>query len=373
MIHADMITQYFPEAIGIKARLDDILDSEIARRASLGLDSPEEVKINLLLEASGYGGSSERVNGDITVHLNILYEVIENHELFDKYQSKIDEINHWVRNVRPLVAPDRVNVIGNELFEVLQNPVVLDSIDQTAFSPELREHYENTSSILKEKVPKIKAYVTEILEEIAKGPLSHLQGSLRHELEHTTPEYAEALQALHSMGEQLFRDVDQYGKSQEVISLAGMKRRIKRYLDLSSRLYPDGEAKAYMCERFMDNMDEKGLKELKDSIEMHLVKEYLPITWKDVIISSITNILIMEATDRGKEPDSKTIGYVHSVVFQGTSRSSQYSVDTKGVNYVLANRMFRQIGYWENKFKEGIKLGLDRAETFYQSKLKQTS
>jgi len=367
-----MLADYFPESSAINARLEELIGSEISRRTSLGLDSPNDVSINVILEESRLGGNAEKINGAVVVHLNVLNEILNNPELYEKYKSKLEEIDQWVINTRPLVAPGRLQAIGIELLEVLKNPDSLDIIDITTLSPEAQTHYEQAHQYVKEKAPVILEYVTEMLQDIVNQPLAHMQSTLRHEIEHFNPRYRAEIEAMHAKEQEILQIVENYQRGQRPISTRSVRRIVKEYLDIASQLFPDEEVRAHMVQYFDPESDSKEtLKQKEDYVAGVLATEYVPNNYRPLIVGMVAKKALIEAANQGTELDLNTLHHVENVVFQGTKYPADSTVELDRVDRKLADNMLREIGFWENKFREGIMVSLDRAESFYQSNLKK--
>jgi len=366
-----MLTQYFVQSQEIKSKLVDILEDELRRREHLGLHIPQDVNLNLVLEDYSYVGRVDKVDGAFILGLNILKEIEQDLEARSKYESKLAQIYSWIRATKALVPQDRIDLVDNGLIEFLVNPNSFDGIDLAQFSPEGRQYFESVIPQLKQDAPTILDYIHEIIQNTSEKPLDHLRSTIRHELEHTDPEYRRQLEEMDEKLKEINEDFRLYRNGSRHLSNEEIRHKTNDYLSRAAILFTAEEARAFFCQYFDPETDTKEtLKQKKQIIEQDIVSGYINADfYKGALRDAIVRQIWMELANEGKMLDDNTINYVSEIHYRGTGIQVMREVNRNKVDMDIATRMFAMLGFWEYKFKEGMYNGLDMWESFYANKL----
>jgi len=349
-----MLTDHFPECRKIKDRLYDILEQEFAKRRKIGLANPKDVDINLLIGDRSKPGSSSIEKGTPTISLNILFEVPEH-----------SQIESWIQQAGPLVEPSRY-IPDSRLTQILLDPDTLKREDVgEAFGP----YFDVVWPTLKQDAGKIAGYVHRIILELKDRFLLKLSAMLRHELEHLNPDYQKEHDLLRQREAEYNAIFMRYLDGEKPFTTTQLKRKFSVYFGLASTFLPEDEVRAFYYPNFDPDKDtEETLYTRKLAIEQHMSEEYMPL-YRDEIMKAVIWLEFMTTKNQNKEPDEKTLRYVQSVFTpdESVDQNPNYTLDQ--VDFGLADKLYRMIGFWENKYREGLKLALARVHSFYVGKL----
>ena len=363
-----MLSQYFDQAQEVKSRLVEILEDELKRRAELGYYVPEDVNLNLILE-SRYGGTVDRLNGSLVVNINILKEVTDDPEIFPKYQPQLAQIDGWISNVRNLVAPGKDSIIDNSLVELLVNPDGFDDIDLEVLTPDRKEYYEKVIPTLKQDAPTIMAYVQGMMDDTLQRPFDYFRGTIRHELEHTDPQFVALQDELNEKLLEISDDAQKYQNGSRHLSSEQVRRKAEDFLSKAAVLKPAEEVRAFFCQYFNPKDTEETISQKRQAVEYEVAGKYLLGDFKKLILDVTSRQIYIELANDGLILDNKTVNYVGEVFYSGTGMPVERQINKANIDYNVANRMFGMLGFWENKFREGMINALDNWENFYLDKI----
>lgn len=362
-----MLTDYYPDAVPLHDRLKTILDDEVKRRESIGLPSLENIAIKLVVEQLENRAFTMQINGIGTVFLNALTEVQSHKSLSEKYAQELNEIDQWITQVKPLVGLNQPYVMDNGLFEVLANPESLGNIELT---DRAQEYLTLCGHVLKHNAKIMEKHIGRMVPDLVDLPLDHLRYLLRHELEHLNPDYLKEEDNHRSKEKELNDIFNSYFDGNGDLSTDTIRKKTKTYLSLSSRYLPDTEVRAFFCQDYdSENETADTLRQKRKSIEDHLVKIYMPNVYLPQVTGAVVRQWFMESINKNESPDLNTLHYVQNIVYQGTSLAQEPDVDVAKVNVQVADKLFKEIGFWMNKYMEGIRISLDKAESFYLDKI----
>jgi hypothetical protein len=363
-----MLSQYFDQAQEVKSRLIDILGEELKRRAELGYYVPEDVNLNLILE-SRHGGTVDSLNGHLVVNINVLKEVTDNPEIFPKYQAELAQVDGWIRDVRGLVAPGRDSVIDNKLVELLVNPNRFDDIDLELLAPDRKEYYEKAIPILKQDALTIMEYVQSMMQDTLQTPFDYFRGTIRHELEHTDPQFVKLQDKLNEKLLEISDDALQYQNGSRHLSNEQIGQKVEDFLSKAATLKPSEEVRAFFCQYFNPEDTAETISQKRRTVEYEVTGKYLLGDFKKLILDVVSRQIYIELVNDGLILDNDTLNYVGEVFYCGTGMSVERHINRANIDYNIANRMFGMLGFWENKFREGLFNALDNWEGFYLDKI----
>jgi len=223
-----------------------------------------------------------------------------------------------------------------------------------------------------ELIPKLvesgeRAYqmVVSLMERIADSPLDGLRSSLRHELEHSNPDYRQITLELH----QKRRRVAELVRCETTaIPDSDVGAYLADYLTEASAYVPLDEVRAHFCGLFDEHKETRDSLSRKSKDISSRLSQYNGNQFKFVIQNAVlagykTNMRMGNAVI-----DQETINHVANSFMEGAGYES-FPIDMDRVDHALKNDLFTQMGYWHLRFLEGTRIAINQCMAFYADKI----